>query len=178
MRRAVTIAFLVIAFISIFALGRISRSDGDPSVANNPPTARHPTGCTEATMKGTWGFSSQGTHYGTDEILRFAVVGLMTYDGEGKIHGSETLNSSREVRDKRDDGKEGEGAGRGIERVIRERTFAGNYTVKSNCTGSITINYDGGDPSVRADCVIVNDGKECLFIGRDEISTTGVSKKQ
>lgn len=168
----------VVAFASMFVLGLYFHIVVSSSAGSAPPLSQG--GCLETTMKGDWGFSSEGRVEGFDATTHFASMGLMTFDGEGKIYGTETLNVTHEVKESYLDRAQAseDSVAPGISRRIRERSFTGTYTVKPNCTGSITVVYDNGEPPVRADFVVVQGGRECLFLSRDKAPATGIAKRQ
>ena len=70
MKQAITSGVFVMSFFSLLVLGLVSRVQ-----------ARE---CSNASIKGTYGFSCEGTLVGVGPI---AVIGVFTADGTG--HGSE-----------------------------------------------------------------------------------------
>jgi hypothetical protein len=110
--------------------------------------------CTEATLRGPYGFHTHGVTFAGQQL--FASVGLVIFDGLGRI--DVTLTSSRN----------GE--------ILRSR-LGGSYSVNSDCTGHI-MNDTGG---LVQDIVIVDGGNEIRSLARNPDSSpvwTGLYKKQ
>jgi len=80
MQQAITSVVFVMAFVSLLALGLVSRAQ-----------ARD---CSNASINGTYGFSCEGTIVGVGPL---AAIGVFTADGQG--HGSEveTLSVNGEI---------------------------------------------------------------------------------
>jgi hypothetical protein len=95
--------------------------------------------CSNATLNGTYGFSSTGTvvSTGTPRVL----LGRETYDGNGHFSDILTVNSGG---------------------ALLETTNSGTYTVKPDCTGTIFTTL--GQLNLVVDFVIVDSGKEIYFI--------------
>jgi hypothetical protein len=91
------------------------------------------------TLKGNYGFRGDGTFIGVGLL---SAVGLQSFDGQGNAQGSETAN---------------------LNGFPTHSTFAGNYTVNDDCTGTITETFDNGF-SGTFDIVIVDNGKEIFAI--------------
>ena len=118
--------------------------------------------CTDATLTGNYavigpGFSN--THFvpGSSDVP-FAVVGVFTFNGSGKIDFSFTTAAN--------------GA------ILQGGTGSGAYTVASDCTGSIS--FTSGDASgVNFNTVIIGDGAEIFGINTSRGNTqTFDAKKQ
>jgi hypothetical protein len=73
--------------------------------------AKHPHhGCSNATIAGKWGFTGTGSLIGIGPV---AATGIVAFDGKGNVSGSQTRSVNGDVADE---------------------TFAGTYTVNSDCT--------------------------------------------
>ena len=70
MKRAITSVVFVISFVSLLVLGLVSRVQA------------HGGECSNASTKGTYGFSCEGTIVGVGPL---AVIGVYTADGNGNI---------------------------------------------------------------------------------------------
>lgn len=90
--------------------------------------------CTNASLKGTFGYTCEGTIGG----LLAAEVGIGVYDGVGKASGKSTLSVS------------------GTDPAAI--TWTGTYTINADCTGAITF----GDGSHAA--IVVDDHKHELRV--------------
>ena len=129
MKRILTSVVFVISFVSLLVLGLVSRVQ-----------ARE---CSNASIKGTYGFSCEGTLVGVGPI---AVIGVFTADGTGNGSEVETLSVNGEIS-------------RG---VVRTDT----YTVNADCTGSFVST--GPDGSViHNDFVIDDNEKEIRLIATE-----------
>ncbi len=108
-------------------------------------------GCSLATLNGSYGLTFHGfttTSAIPAPINAFAPVaggGIVTFDGEGNLSSSETVSLGGQ---------------------ILSGTFPGTYTVNSNCTGSLTINFGPGSAG-HLNFVIVRNGREILAVSTD-----------
>ena len=104
-------------------------------------------GCSAATLNGRYGLTFSG--YSTNgavpaPINAFVPVaggGLVTFDGDGNLSASETVNLG---------GK------------ILSVNLPGTYTVNSDCTGSLTT------ANAHLNLVIVRNGREILAVNTDQ----------
>ena len=95
--------------------------------------------CSEATLHGTYLFAQNGVELrGTDQ-RPFALAGYDVFDGNGEVKGVASGNFNGET--------------------FRNQTLSGTYTVKANCTGTITF-ADG----TRYDQFIAPDGSKFTFV--------------
>ena len=76
--------------------------------------------CTTSSLKGTFGFTCQGT-VGGDSV---AEVGIATYDGKGNVSGRKTSSVNGTI--------------------TKDVEFSGTYTVQADCTASATF-LDGSE---------------------------------
>jgi hypothetical protein len=121
MKQAITSVVLVISFVSLLVLGLVSRVQ-----------ARE---CSNASIKGTYGFSCEGTIVGVGPI---AVIGVFTADGNGNGSQVETLSLNGEIS----------------QGVFRTDT----YTVDADCTGSFVST--GPDGSVIHNDFVIDDNEK------------------
>jgi hypothetical protein len=109
-----------------------------------------PRGCTEWDLRGTYGFSREGTT--TQGPL--AAVGVATFDGRGFFSASQTTSRNG---------------------VVTQGSFDALYQVNADCTGK-WLALDG--QTVTAYFVLVGQGEEMLFLSASAGNTvTGVSKR-
>ena len=75
--------------------------------------------CSEATLKGTYLFAQNGVEIKGDEQRPVAIAGYEVFDGNGKVKGVDSSNFNGEI--------------------TRFERFSGTYTVKGDCTGTLTF---------------------------------------
>jgi hypothetical protein len=137
--RFVKLAYATLPILVVIVVGsallQISEANGQAGVQSAP--------CTLATLSGSYGFQQFGWRPtgGTRPYTSFgpgAAVGLLTFDGAGKVSGSHYLN------------------------IYLGRTkvngYEGTYRVNPNCTGSLEFGTS------RAYFVIVQGGNEFFSI--------------
>jgi hypothetical protein len=109
---------------------------GLASVANAENKA-----CTNATLKGSFGYSSTGTLLDTyvppPFAGPFAEVGTETFDGRGGTSATATLSSNGN---------------------IVQVTVTGTYSVNPDCTGTLTLQISPFNATVHANFVIDKNG--------------------
>lgn len=109
--------------------------------------------CSNASLQGSFGYSSTGTlldsYVPPPFAGPFAEVGRQTFDGKGNTSGTATISSNGNIN-----------------RV----TIQGTYTVNADCTGSMTLFIPDFGATVHADFVIDRDGAEIRAI----VTETGV----
>jgi hypothetical protein len=118
--------------------------------------------CSKATLQGSFGYTSTGTlldsYVPAPYAGPFGEVGRQTFDGKGHTDAAATTSSNGN---------------------IQPVTIEGTYTVKPDCTGSMTVNVSPFDSTVHADFVIDHDGAELRAIGSDSgVIETRVYHKQ
>jgi hypothetical protein len=118
--------------------------------------------CSNATLQGSFGYTSTGTLLDTYVPPPFAgpfgEVGRQTFDGKGNTKATATLSANGN---------------------IQQVTIEGTYKVNSDCTGSMTLNVSPLGATVHADFVIDDDGAELRAIGTDSgLVETRVYRKQ
>ena len=117
--------------------------------------------CSNATLKGSFGYTSTGTLLETfvppPFAGPFAEVGKQTFDGKGKTEATGTLSANGNI--------------------LSKVTFDGTYAVNPDCTGSMTLSSSLGVS--HADFVIDDDGSELRLIFTDGgVVESRVYKKQ
>jgi hypothetical protein len=100
--------------------------------------------CSEATLKGTYLFAQNGVEIKGDEQRPFAIAGFDVFDGNGEVKGVVSGNFNGEV--------------------FRKDPLTGTYTVKANCTGTVTFR-DGA--ATQGDIFIAPDGSKFAFVRTD-----------
>jgi hypothetical protein len=118
--------------------------------------------CSNATLHGSFGYTSTGTLLETfvppPFAGPFAEVGRQTFDGKGNTEAIVTFSANGNISSK--------------------VTFEGTYKVNPDCTGSMTLS----NPSlgaIHADFVIDDEGKELRTISTDSgVVESRVYKKQ
>jgi hypothetical protein len=125
MKQAITSVVFVISLVSLLALGLVSRVQAGQ--------------CSNASLKGSYGASCEGTIVGVGPL---AVIGVLTADGDGNISGVETLSVN------------------GV--ITSGVTLTGTYTVNADCTGSIVTTAPDG--SVTDHDFVLDDNKKEIRI--------------
>ena len=97
--------------------------------------------CSEATLKGTYLFAQNGVEIKGNDQRPFAIAGYDVFDGNGKVRGASSGNFNGEV--------------------FRNDRFSGTYSVKANCTGTVTFK-DGA--ATQGDVFIAPDGSKFAFV--------------
>ena len=100
--------------------------------------------CSEATLKGTYLFAQNGVEIKGNEQRPFALAGYDVFDGQGEVKGVDSGNFNGEV--------------------FRKDPFTGTYSVKANCTGTVT--FRDGD-AIHGDIFIAPDGSKFAFVRTD-----------
>ena len=97
--------------------------------------------CSVATLHGTYLFAQNGVEIKGDEQRPFALAGYEVFDGNGEVKGVASGNFNGET--------------------FRNDRFSGTYTVKANCTGTVTFK-DGA--ATQGDVFIAPDGSMFAFV--------------
>ena len=100
--------------------------------------------CSEATLEGTYLFAQNGVELKGNDQRPFAIAGYDVFDGNGEVKGVSSGNFNGEV--------------------FRNDRFTGTYTVKANCTGTVTFR-DGA--AIHGDIFIAPDGSKFAFVRTD-----------
>ena len=151
MKRTIAPTTLVIVFATLFVLGIMPGAQAGE---------REQRGCSNASLQGSFGFTSTGTLLALPPPLAgpFAEVGRQTFDGNGNTDGTATASANGN---------------------IAKLTLQGTYSVNPDCTGSMTLFVFELGGSFNADFVIDDDGAELRVILTDPgIVESRVYKKQ
>jgi fermentation-respiration switch protein FrsA (DUF1100 family) len=100
--------------------------------------------CSVATLEGTYLFAQNGVRIKNNDQRPFALAGYDVFDGQGEVKGVDSGNFNGEV--------------------FRNDRFTGTYTVKANCTGTVTFR-DGA--AIHGDIFIAPDGSKFAFVRTD-----------
>jgi hypothetical protein len=110
---AALLVVLLVGVVGVLAIGA--------GYAKNENASR--AKCSEATLDGTYLFAEDGVLLTDNDQVPFALAGYQVYNGNGKVKGVQSGNFGGEV--------------------FRKEPFTGTYTVKADCTATVT--YAGGD---------------------------------
>ena len=118
--------------------------------------------CSNALLKGSYGYTGTGAllaaYVGPTDAGPFAEVGRQTFDGKGHTDAIATLSANGD---------------------ISQVTVEGTYTVKSDCTGTMTLNIVQFGSTVDLNIVIDEDGNEIRAIVSDvNVIESRVYRKQ
>jgi len=141
MKRRIAPGALIIALGTAFVLGIGLRVQ-----------AQEHRGCSEASLHGSFGFTSTGTLNALPPPSAgpFGEIGRQTFDGQGNTDGTATLTANGNLR-----------------RV----TWQGTYVVNPDCTGSMTLYVSPLGATVNLDFVIDDDGAELRAIATGPAGT-------
>lgn len=127
----------VVVFATLFAMGTVPKAQANENEA-----------CSNATLHGSFGYTSTGTLLDTfvppPFAGPFAEVGKQTFDGKGKTEATATISSNGNIN--------------------QAVAIDGTYAVNSDCTGSMTLNIPAFGATVHADFVIDRDAEEIRAI--------------
>ena len=137
MKSTIAPTTLIVIFAAAFVLGVLPRAQADEH-----------RGCSEASLKGSFGFTSTGTLLALPPPSAgpFAEIGRQTFDGNGNTDATATLSANGNIK-----------------RV----TVQGTYEVNPDCTGSMTLYVSPFGATVLLDFVIDDDGAELRAIITD-----------
>lgn len=150
MKRTVASKALAAAFATVFALGILPKAWADD-----------PRGCSDASLQGSFGFTSAGTLLALPPPLAgpFTEIGRQTFDGRGNTEATATLSANGNI--------------------VSGVTLQGTYLVNPDCTGSMTLFVSPIGITSHLDFVIDDDGAELRAIVTDAgIVENRVYKKQ
>ena len=125
----------VVGLVGVLAVGTGFANDENAGKAK----------CSEATLDGTYLFAEDGVILTGNDQIPFALAGYEVYNGNGKVRGVQSGNFGGEV--------------------FRKEPFTGTYTVKANCTGTVT--FTGGGAATQGDVFIAPDGSMFAFVRTD-----------
>ena len=130
---------------------------GNPAKAATPQVAQNE--CTLETLKGNYMYAQDGFNIaGTTAAERtpFAQSGREIFDGMGTMSGVSTAS---------------------LNGTIVRSTYAGSYTVNSDCTGMVTFTDNFGQV-FNYDIFIEDGGKEFVFIQTDAGAATAAYERR
>jgi hypothetical protein len=114
----------------------------------------HATDCSVQSLTGFYGFVITGTRSGNP----IAIVGQMATDGTGSLSGLETISENGALHDSLE--------------------VLGNYSINSNCTGTLTIQGQGLPPQ-NFDVTLISGGKAISMVETDAGTTeTGTAEAE
>ena len=103
-----------------------------------------PLACNDKLVNGLYGFTLQGTKLaGPAPIGPQVGVAMTNFDGVGTLEQIDTVTINGEESSN-----------------FTHTTAKGTYSVSSNCTGTFTIDFTDGRPTVVTNFVVVDDGRE------------------
>ena len=97
--------------------------------------------CSNATLDGTYLFAEDGVILTGNDQVQFALAGYEVYDGNGRVRGVQSGNFGGDV--------------------VRNERFSGTYTVRADCTATVT--YTNGEP-FRYDLFVAPDGSKFTLV--------------
>jgi hypothetical protein len=97
--------------------------------------------CSVATLEGRYLFAQNGVEIKGNDQRPFAIAGYDVFDGNGEVKGVASGNFNGET--------------------FRNDRFTGTYSVKANCTGTVTFK-DGA--ATQGDVFIAPDGSMFAFV--------------
>src|SRR5918996_978656 len=136
----------VVSLLGVLAVGRGFANDEKATGAK----------CSKATLQGTYLFAQNGVEIKGNDQRPFAIAGYDVFDGNGEVKGLASGNSNGEV--------------------FRKEPFTGTYTVKANCTGTVT--FTGGAAASQGDIFVAPDGSKFAFVRTDPESVGATIDEQ
>ena len=130
MKRIIVLSTIAALMLGVLTVGAVYVNNEDAGAKK----------CSVATLHGTYLFAFNGVEIqGNDEQVPFAFAGYAVFDGNGKEKGVASSNFNGEV--------------------TRKEPVSATYTVKADCTGTVT--YRDGS---QIDVFIAPDGSIFTFI--------------
>ena len=130
MKRIIVLSTVAALMLGVLAAGMVYANNEDAGTKK----------CSEATLHGTYLFAFDGVEIkGNNDQAPFAIAGYAVFDGNGKEKGVASSNFNGEVS--------------------RNESVSATYTVKANCTGTVTF-ADGS----QIDLFIDPDGSGFAFV--------------
>jgi hypothetical protein len=136
MKRYVAALLMVLGVVGL--VGVLAVGTGIANDENASSRAK----CSDATLEGTYLFAQNGVEIKGNDQRPFALAGYDVFDGQGKVRGVSSGNFGGEV--------------------FRKDPFTGTYSVKANCTGTVT--FRGGGSATQGDVFIAPDGSKFAFV--------------
>ena len=135
MNRYVAALLVVVGLIGVVGVLAVGRG-----FADEENTAR--AKCSKATLDGTYLFANDGVDISGNKQVPFAAAGYDVFDGNGNIDSVASINFNGQV--------------------VRKVHASGTYTVKADCTGTVTF---AGPDAPRLDLFIAPDGSKFTQVG-------------
>ena len=111
MKRIIVLSTIAALMLGVLAAGVVYANNNEDAGAKK---------CSEATLHGTYLFAFDGVEIkGNNDQVPFAIAGYAVFDGNGKEKGVASSNFNGEV--------------------TRNEPVSGTYTVKADCTGTVTF---------------------------------------
>jgi hypothetical protein len=126
---ALLVVLGVVGLVGVLAVGRGLANDENASRAK----------CSDATLHGTYLFAQNGVEIKGNDQVPFAIAGYDVFDGHGEVKGLSSGNFN---------GK-----------ITRNEPLPGTYSVKANCTGTLTFTN-----GTRYDMFLAPDGSKFAFV--------------
>jgi hypothetical protein len=136
--RSYVAALLVMLLLGVVGVLAVEAGYAQDEAAQNEAAGAK---CSKATLDGRYLFAEEGVILTGNDQVPFALAGYQEYNGNGKVEGVQSGNFGGEV--------------------VRNERFAGTYTVKANCTATVT--YTDGEP-FRFDLFIAPDGSKFTLV--------------
>src|SRR5215207_11429818 len=132
MKRYVAALLVVLALVGLVGVLAVRTGFADEE---NDAGAK----CSKATLHGTYLFAQDGVDVTGNDQAPFAIAGKDMYNGNGKVKAVVSANFNGDV--------------------VRQAVFTGTYTVKANCTGTVTYG-----PTEVLDVFVAPDGSMFTFV--------------
>ena len=126
---ALLVVLAVVGVVGVVAVGTGFAEDKNDAKAK----------CSKATLHGTYLFAQDGVHLTGKDQEPFAIAGMEKYDGNGKVKALISANFNGDL--------------------VRHESIPGTYTVKANCTGTVTYS-----PKEALDVFIAPNGSMFTFV--------------
>jgi hypothetical protein len=140
---ALLVVLGVVGLLGVLAVGRGFAEDENASGAK----------CSKATLEGTYLFAQNGVEIKGNEQRPFAIAGYDVFDGNGEVKGLASANFNGQT--------------------FRNEPLPGTYSVKGDCTGTITFTN-----GTRYDTFIAPDGSKFAFVRTNpEFVTSGFEQR-
>ena len=144
MKRIIVLSTIAALVLGVLAAGVVFANNEDSGAKK----------CSEATLHGTYLFAFDGVEIkGNNDQVPFAIAGYAVFDGNGKEKGVASSNLNGKV-------------------TRNERVFA-TYTVKADCTGTVTFRDES-----QIDLFIAPDGSKFTFVQTKPSKLVGAGFEQ
>jgi hypothetical protein len=127
---ALLVVLALVGLLGVLALGTGFANDEKATGAK----------CSEATLHGTYLFAQNGVEIKGNDQRPFAIAGYDVFDGNGEVKGHASANFNGKI-------------------TRSKEPLPGTYTVKANCTGTLTFTN-----GTRYDIFIAPDGSMFTFV--------------